>query len=209
MSLPLPPKQQAHGLCLQSIAAGSQWFRIHRCRHATALHWGRHDQGRWNAADGAFGVLVLADSLETAFAETYGHQVMDSQLPVGVKFLARQELEERCISRITATRELEVLDLRGPALARHNLDARLLTTREQLPVCQAWSRWWHDAAEHPDGLLYPSRLLPRGSNLALYEHCSDGWQEEPLGDLMRWRESNGEPAVLEILDAHGWGLVDG
>ena len=77
-----------------------------------------------------------------------------------------------------------MLDLRGAALARHNLDARLLTTREQLPVCQAWSRWWHDAAEQPDGLLYPSRLLPRGSNLALYEHCSDAWCEEPLGDLM-------------------------
>lgn len=208
MSLPLPPKQQAHGLHLHTIAAGSPWFRIHRCRHATALHWGRHDQGRWNAADGAFGVLYVADCLETAFAETYGHQVMESQAPAVVKFLARQELEERCISRITATRELEVLDLRGPALAWHNLDARLLTTREQLSVCQAWSRWWYDAAEQPDGLLYPSRLLPRGSNLALYEHCSDAWCEEPLGDLMHWREGNGEPAVLEILDAHAWGLVD-
>jgi RES domain-containing protein len=209
VNLPLPPKRQAHGLHLHTIAAGSPWFRIHRCRHATALHWGRHDQGRWNAADGSFGVLYLADSLETAFAETYGHQVMDSQAPAGVKFLARQELQERCISRITATRELEVLDLRGPALAWHNLDARLLTTREQLTVCQAWSRWWHDAVEPPDGLLYPSRLLPRGSNLALYEHGSDGWQEEPLGDLMHWQDvSTGEPAVLEILDAHGWGLVD-
>lgn len=207
MSLPLPPKQQAHGLLLHTIAAGSRWFRIHRCRHPTALHWSRHDQGRWNAADGAFGVLYVADCLETAFAETYGHQVMDSQTPAELKFLARQELKERCISRITATRELEVLDLRGPALARQNLDARLLTTREQLPVCQAWSRWWHDAAEQPDGLLYPSRLLPRGSNLALYEHCSHGWQEEPLGDLMHWQDSSGEPAVLAILDAQGWGLV--
>jgi len=208
VSLPLPPKQQAHGLHLHTIAAGSPWLRIHSCRHPTALHWGRHDQGRWNAADGAFGVLYVADCLETAFAETYGHQVMETQVPAVVKFLARQELEERCISRITATRELEVLDLRSPALAWHNLDARLLTTREQLPVCQAWSRWWHDAAEQPDGLLYPSRLLPRGSNLALYEHCSDAWCEEPLGDLMHWRGGNGEPAVLEILDAHGWGLVD-
>lgn len=68
------------------------------------------------------------------------------------------------------------------------------------PGCQA--------AEQPDGLLYPSRLLPRGSSLALYEHCSDAWCEEPLGDLMHWRGGNGEPAVLEILDAHGWGLVD-
>ena len=207
MCLPLPPKQQARGLRLHAIEAGSQWFRIHQCRHATALHWGRHDQGRWNAADGGFGVLYLANTLETALAETYGHQVMDRHLPAGLKFLSRQELEERCISRITATRDLQVLDLRGPALTRLNLDARLLTTREQLSVCQDWSRWWHDAVEQPDGLLYPSRLLPRGTNLALYEHCRDVWEEELLGDLMHWPAASAEPAVLEILDAHGWGLV--
>lgn len=200
MSLPLPPKQQARGLHLCAIAAGSQWFRIHQCRHATALHWGRHDQGRWNAADGGFGVLYLANTLEIAFAETYGHRVMDSHLPAGLKFLSRLELEERCISRITATRDLQVLDLRGPALTRLNLDARL-------PVSQAWSRWWHDAVERPDGLLYPSRLLPRGTNLALYEHCRDAWEEELLGDLMHWPAASAEPAVLEILDTHGWGLV--
>ena len=159
MSLPLPPEQQARGLRLHTIAAGSQWFRIHRCRHADALHWGRHDQGRWNAIDGAFGVLYLADSLEIAFDETYGHQVIANHGPAAVKFLTRQELEERCITRLTATRQLQVLDLREPVLARLNLDARLLTTREQLPVCQAWSGWWHDAVEQPDGLLYPSDAL--------------------------------------------------
>ena len=40
-----------------------------------------------------------------------------------MKFLTRLELEERCISRITATRDLQVLDLRGPALTRLKLDA--------------------------------------------------------------------------------------
>lgn len=136
MSLPLPPKQQAQDLRLQILAAGSQWFRIHRCRHATALHWGRHDQGRWNAVDGAFGVLYVADSLEMAFAETYGHQVMDRQLPAAVKFLTREELEERCITRLTTDRDLQVLDLRGPALARQNLDARLLTTPSSCPYAR-------------------------------------------------------------------------
>jgi RES domain-containing protein len=205
--LPLPPPHQAQGLRLLRIAAGRQWIRIHRCHHPSALHWGRQGQGRWNAPDAAFGVLYVADDLETAFAETFGHQVMASHLPAAVKFLSRQELEERCIARITARRDLQVLDLRGPALARLNLDAQLLSSREQLSVCQAWSRWWHDAAEQPDGLLYPSRLLPRGTNLALYERCADAWQEEHLGDLMHWPATTPEPAVLEILDAHGWGLV--
>jgi hypothetical protein len=38
--------------------------------------------------------------------------------------------------------------------------------------------------------------------------CCDGWQEELLGDLIHSRESNREPAVLEILDAHEWALED-
>ena len=48
---------------------------------------------------------------------------------------------------------------------------------------------------------------PRGTNLALYERCSDAWEEELLGDLMHWPAASPEPAVLEILDTHGWGLV--
>ena len=50
-------------------------------------------------------------------------------------------------------------------------------------------------------------ISPRGTNLALYERCSDAWEEELLGDLMHWPAAGAEPAVLEILDAHGWGLV--
>ena len=116
MRLPLPPTQQTQGLRLLRIAAGSQWIRIHRCHHSSALHWGRHGQGRWNAPDAAFGVLYVAGDLETAFAETFGHQVMASHLPAAVKFLSRQELEERCISMLTARRDLQMLDLRGAAL---------------------------------------------------------------------------------------------
>ena len=85
---------------LLRIAAGSQWIRIRRCCHPSALLWGR-------------GVLYVAGDLETAFAETFGHQVMASHLPAAVKSLNRQELEERCISMLTARRDLLVLDLKG------------------------------------------------------------------------------------------------
>ena len=44
--------------------------------------------------------------------------------------------------------------------------------------------------------------------MALYERCSDAWEEELLGELMQWPAPSAEPAVLELLDAHGWGLVD-
>jgi hypothetical protein len=85
-------------------------------------------------------VLYVAGDLETAFPETFGHQVMASHLPAAVKFLSRQELEERCISMLTARRDLQVLDLRGAALARLNLDEQLLSTCEQLPAPSEPSR---------------------------------------------------------------------
>jgi RES domain-containing protein len=204
--LPLPPQGYPPSLRLRSIPAGSQWLRIHRCHHASGLYWGRNEPGRWNDPDGSFGVLYAADGLETAFAETFGREVMVEYAPAAVKFLTVRELQERCVARLTACRDLHVVDLSGPALPALNLDAQILTTRD-ISACQRWSRWWHGAPEKPDGLLYPSRLLPSGINLALFDRCSAHWQEEPLGDLLSWQEASGEPAVVAILDSHGWGLV--
>lgn len=38
--------------------------------------------------------------------------------------------------------------------------------------------------------------------MGLYLYCSDAWRQETPGDLMHWHEGNGDPAVLETLDAH-------
>ena len=59
----------------------------------------------------------------------------------------------------------------------------------------------------PLGATLLGHSHPRGTNLALYERCSAAWEEELLGDLMHWPTASAEPAVLELLDAHGWGLV--
>ena len=207
MGLPLPPDGYPRPLKLTCVPAGTSWLRIQRCAHASALFWGHQEAGRWNDSDGRFGVLYASESVEAAFAETFGRELMATMAPDAVKFLSRQELRERCVSRLWADRNLQMVDFGGSALQALNLDARLLHTCDELEVCQRWSAWLHDAPEKPDGLLYPSRLLPRGTNLALYEHCRDVWEEELLGDLMHGRAASAEPAVLEILDAHGWGLV--
>ena len=57
-------------------------------------------------------------------------------------------------------------------------------------------------------MIYPSRLFPGSRNLAVFERCRLHWQEEPLGNLLSWPDSNGQPAVYQILDDQGWGLVD-
>ena len=86
-------------------------------------------------------------------------------------------------------------------------DARLLHTCDELEVCQRWSAWLHDAPEKPDGLLYPSRLFPSSSNAAVFDRCRSAWQEDHLDNLLSYPDSSGDPAVFQILEDQGWGLV--
>lgn len=106
---------------------------------------------------------------------------MATTAPAAVKFLSRQELQERCVSRLWAGRDLQLLDL----------GARL-----------------HGAPEQPDGLLYPSRMFPRCSNAAMLDRSSSAWQEELLGNLLSYPDASGDPAVFQILEDQGWGLVE-
>lgn len=111
-----------------------------------------------------------------------------------MKFLTRQELQERCVSWLWAERELRLLDFGGPALQALNLDARLLHTCDEL--------------EQPDGLIYPSRMLPCQRNVAVFDRSSSHWRDEPLGNLQSVPDANGDPFVFQVLEEQGWGLVD-
>jgi hypothetical protein len=208
MQLPWPPEGDPIPLRLTTVPAGTTWLRIQHCRHTSALFWGRNELGRWNAPNGQFGVLYASDTVEAAFAETFGRDLIATHAPTALKFLSSQELRERCLAQLWVERELRLMDFTGPALQALNLDARLLHTCDALEICQQWSRWLHDAPEQPDGILYPSRLFPSAKNVAVFDRCSPAWQEEPLGDLLTWPDTNGQPAVYQILDDQGWGLVD-
>ncbi len=208
MQLPLPPEGYAIPLRLTTVPAGTSWLRIQRCHHASALYWGRKDPGRWNDPDGDFGVLYVSATIEAAFAETFGRDLMATHAPACVKFLSFQELGERCLAQLWAEQDLQLVDFTGPALQALNLDARLLHTCDALKVCQHWARWLHGAPERPDGVIYPSRLFPGSRNLAVFERCSIHWQETPLGNLLSLPDASGQPIVYQILDDQGWGLVD-
>lgn len=114
------------------------------------MFWGRQLLGRWNDPNGRFGVLYASDSVDAAFAETFGRELMNSLAPASVKFLSRQELTERCVARLWAERDLQMLDFTGPALQALNLDARLLHNCNALEVCQHWARWVQGAPEQPE-----------------------------------------------------------
>lgn len=206
MCVPLPPIGGHEKLRLITIPAGQVWYRINHRRHGTALHFSRGAHARWNDPRAAFGVLYVADAPGTAFAETFGHNLMDTYPPAADKFVSIAELEERCLYRITSRRELVLAQFSGSGLAALNLDARLLTTVDYA-VPQAWSRWVCEAPARLDGILYPSRALGGVVNLALFERSRAVLVEEDLGSLWIWRSDDGDSDILDILDEQGWGLV--
>ena len=206
MGIPPPPIGGQSKLRYLVVPAGTLWYRIQAAAHPSALHFAKGADARWNDPRGDYGVLYLADSPETAFAETFGHGVMGSYPPATDKPIDAAELAERRLHRIAARRDLRLGLLHGAGLATLNLDARLLTTLDY-GAPRAWSRWVFEAPEAPDGIRYPSRTLPGQDNTALFERCRDALSEEDLGPLLDWRSDTGEQDIWDILDAQGWGLV--
>ena len=95
------------------VPAATSWLRIQRCDHASAVFWGYQEAGRWNYSDSRFGVLYASESVEAAFAETFGRELMATMTPDAVKFLSRLELRERYVSRLWADRNLQMVDFVG------------------------------------------------------------------------------------------------
>jgi hypothetical protein len=69
-------------------------------------------------------VLYVADRPETAFAETFGHALMENLPPVADKFVTLVELQERHLYRIRSDRGLTLALFHGPGLPALNLDAQ-------------------------------------------------------------------------------------
>ncbi|WP_200241865.1 RES family NAD+ phosphorylase [Lamprobacter modestohalophilus] len=205
MALPDPPVGGHAKLRLLTVPAGQVWSRITHRRHATALHFSTTHLARWNDLRGDYGVLYVADAPATAFAETFGHNLMDRYPPAVDKFVSIGELDERALYRIHSARDLLLAQLTGSGLAALNLDAQLLAVVDYaLP--QTWSRWIFEAPQAPDGILYPSRALPGATNLAVFSRCAEALCEENLGSLWSWRSETGN-GIVDILDEQGWGLV--
>ena len=202
-----PPPASGHAkLRIQRLPPGTVWYRIVHRRHPSALHFGTGPDARWNDPRSLFGVLYVADSVEAAFAETFGHEVPSRYPPLVDKFVDTLELEERVLHRIESTREIVLGLFQGAGLAALNLDAEIIATSDYtLP--QHWSRWVYDAPKGLDGICYPSRLLPNRENSALFDRCRSGLKEQPVEQVLHWQCPDTRRDIFDILDNQGWGLL--
>src|SRR6266700_1413028 len=127
-------------LPLTRVRAGARWIRIHTSRR-NALWFGpapgKTPVHRFDAPMGRFRVCYLGTTIEACFAETF---LRDPP----VRILSLADLAGRSIAIIELLRELRIVSMRGPHLARLGITAEVAGGSS----CDA---------DQPDGIMCRSR----------------------------------------------------
>ncbi len=210
MSLKPPPEPRRHcdRIPRIQIIASQAWFRICASHHDIPIHYGRTAKNRFDDPSRRFGVLYLADSVDCAFAETFGHGIAQRFSPTDDKTLSLSDLRHRQVWQLRPYRNLTVVDLVGDGVAKLNLDGTI-NTRPERALPQQWAAWFHSCRTRKrriDGILYPSRHLPAGRCLAVFEPNPPGWRARKGGTLDAWADPQTGRTIWNVLDAQGWGV---
>jgi hypothetical protein len=111
-------------------------------------------------------VLYPADNFSTAFAESI---VRDRFEGKSRRYLYRPDLEQMCLTAISSSRDLTLLDLRGAAAYEMGVDTDASRARDHT-VGQAFSRAVHDQLSDVDAILFDSRPTT-GACVAVYDRA--------------------------------------
>ncbi len=119
--------------------------------------------------DHQFGVVYLAEDLETAFLEAV---VRERYVGVpGELVIGLDEIRSKEVALVTTREPLRLLDLTGTNYVRNRLPRAALEGDDHLPS-QTVSAALHAHPEAPDGILYPSRFGGgMTSNIAVYDRA--------------------------------------
>jgi len=147
---------------------GTRWLRIH-ARSRDALWFGPILDGppvhRFDDPLGQFRVCYLGTTVDVSFAETFLRNPP-------VRILGFDDLAARSVATVEVRRELRLVPLHGPSLARLGTTTELASVRDYA-FSQAWSRALWEHADTPDGLVYRSRHDDSALCVALYDRARD------------------------------------
>ncbi|RWI22073.1 RES family NAD+ phosphorylase [Mesorhizobium sp.] len=166
MSGPLPPADLDRRLPeLVKLPAGQEVHRFFTAKWEP-IFFDRSTEGRFNAPNASYGVLYAAKEINGAFAETFlrtpGRTLIDTDL-----------LQRKAYVRIIVQRDLKLIRLAGPGLARLGATAEVAHGGLPYDVPQAWST---ALAGHPigaDGIAYHARHDDVEVCYALFERSAD------------------------------------
>jgi hypothetical protein len=155
-------------LPISKVRIGTRWFRVH-ARSRNALWFGPAAGDppvhRFDDPAGRFRVCYLGTTVEVSFAETFLRNPP-------VRILGLDDLAARSMATVEVRRELRLVPLHGPGLARLGTTAEPATTSDY-SLSRAWSRSFWEHADTPDGLVYRSRHDDSALCVALYDRAGN------------------------------------
>lgn len=163
MTAPPPPSDlPRRKLTILEIAEGVAVERLFEASYEP-IFFDKGRGGRWNAPDGAYGVLYVAADMRGAFAETFLREPGRTLLPLDL--VARK-------ARVTlrTTRPLRLIALTGSGLARAGATAEVTHGGLPYDIPQAWSKALRDHPAGPDGIAWRARHDDDTVCYALFDH---------------------------------------
>jgi hypothetical protein len=160
--------QLPNRLPVSRVRVGTRWTRIH-VRRKSALWFGPASGGppvnRFDDPLGRFRLCYFGTTIDVCFAETFLRNP-----PVGI--LALDDLAARAVATVEVRRELRLVPLHGPNLARLGTTAEPASGSDYA-LSQAWSRALWEHADAPDGIAYRSRHDDSALCVAIYDRAKD------------------------------------
>lgn len=144
----------------------SDWPRILPTKHRATPTGAGFGSSRYSSPTDSFRVLYAADNFSTAFAEAV---VRDRFEGKSRRYLYRPHLEQLCLTAISSSRDLTLLDLRGAAAYELGVDTNASRARDHT-VGQTFSQHVHDQMADVDAILFDSRLTS-ASCVAIYDRA--------------------------------------
>jgi hypothetical protein len=195
---PYPPDRLPEILPIHTITRGTELFRVHLARYG-AIHFSgmkpEESNTRFRSPSQEYGTMYLATDLFGAFRETIG--AMSSY-----RLVSESNLSSRCLSIVTADRDLDLADISGSGLTWVGADARLTTG--SYSVAQAWAKalWQH--SPHVDGLYYRSRYDPSRFCIVLFSDrlAADSLTAKPINQ--NFLEDLFVNQLIEILNEYNY-----
>jgi len=179
---------------LPLVQLKSAMYRIHKSQYSP-LYYGNSGRSRFDAPNREYGVMYVGTDSCSCFIETFGWQT-------GYKVVAISELRRYSISQLQSQRQLTLVDLTGPGLARIGADARVCDGEHRLAQKWALSLWKHP--ENVDGIYYRARHDPSRYCAAIFDRAQADIAIEKTQSC--WSDSFRE-TLVNILDTYEFGLV--
>jgi hypothetical protein len=170
----------------------ADWPRILPSRHRATPADAGFGSSRFSSPSRTFRVLYAADNFPTAFAEAVVRDRFEGKTR---RFLYRPYLEQLCVTAISSSRELALLDLTGAGAYEAGIDTDANRARAHNSG-QALSEAVRAEMPDVDGILFNSRLTTGGC-LAIYDRAFSALSGTPPIGLL---QSALLPAELTRLD---------